>query len=113
MDNQDKIAKAGGRSYIPTQIVRDHLWLHENQIVTLKFIKRTNGEERVLTGRLGVRRYVKGVGMAYEPSDKDLFVIYDMAIARTLPEADRAKAYRCVPLDSVLEIHAGGRVVTP
>lgn len=83
----------------------------EGQIVTVVFIKRTNGDRRQLTGRIGVGKYVKGVGLAYEPAHHQLLTIFDVQLAKTLPEGDRSKAYRMIPIDSVLEIRAGGDVV--
>jgi hypothetical protein len=80
---------------------------HQGEILSVRFIKRTTGEERLLVGRAGVKKYVKGVGLSYDPKSRNLITIYDMALAAKLPENERAKAYRSIPTDAVLEIRAG------
>jgi len=47
-------------------------------IFTVEFVKRTNGEYRVMNCRGGVQKGVKGVGLAFDPREKGLFVVYDM-----------------------------------
>lgn len=79
-----------------------------NTIVTIKFIKRTNGEARTLNGLLHVKKYVTGRGAPYVFADYGLFTIFDLEIAKTLPPENRAKSYRCFGYESVYEITAGG-----
>lgn len=86
---------------------------HHDTIVTVVFIKRTTGELRTLNGTLNCKKYVNGRGMSYNPADKNLCTIFDLAIAKTLPEAQRNKAYRMVNLEMVTEIRAGGKVYRP
>ena len=45
---------------------------------TVEFIKRTTGELRVMTCRLGVTKGVTGKGMAFDPSSKGLLPVYDV-----------------------------------
>lgn len=99
--------------YLDAKKAFEILTQYHERIVTVKFIKRTNGELRTLNGRLGVSKYVKGVGMSYDPKAKNLITIFDMRIASSLPESERNKAYRCVPLDAILEIKADGKVFQP
>jgi hypothetical protein len=99
--------------YMDPAKVAEILMKYEGQIITVSFIKRTNGELRVLNGRVGVKKYVKGAagkGPSYDPKAHNLFTIFDMQVAARLPEEQRAKAYRSIGLESVLEIHAGGLV---
>jgi hypothetical protein len=91
----------------------DLLQIFNGQIITVVFIKRTTGDCRILNGRLGVKKYTNGVGMAYDPAAKNLITIYDMQEAQKLPEDKRSKAYRCIPLDGVLEIRAEGKRFNP
>lgn len=42
------------------------------------FIKRSTGERRTMSARLGVHKGVKGVGLAFEPKDHNLLCVYDM-----------------------------------
>ena len=77
----------------------DLLRASDGKIVTVRFIKRTNGEERTLTGRLGVKKYLRGGPAAYNFAEKGLISIYEMD-----------NGYRCVPVESILELRAGGEV---
>lgn len=99
--------------FFASEAARAILSASHGKIITVIFRKRTNGEIRKLNGRCGVKKYVKGVGLAYDRADYDLYGIYDMQIAATLPESDRAKAYRNVPLDAVVEFHVDGNVLRP
>lgn len=74
----------------------------------VKFIKRTDGTIREMTCRTGVKQGVQGKGLVYNPKDKNLLVVW-------IPEQDRRdntrdNGYRCLPIDSVLEVHAEGKV---
>ncbi len=78
------------------------------RIFTAIFIKRTTGERRTMTCRLGVKKHVKGVGMAYKPEDHNLIGVYDMQYAA---QVNPEKAYRMIDLESVMEIHSGGEII--
>lgn len=94
--------------YMEISAVRNVLAIHPDKIITVTFTKRTTGEVRVLTGRLGVSQYVTGEGLRFVPSDKNLFTIFDMALAAKLPKERRKEAYRCIPMDTVINIKAQG-----
>ena len=47
------------------------------KIFSVTFTKK-NGDERVMTARMGVRSYVNGKGMKYDPKSKGLLTVYDM-----------------------------------
>lgn len=72
------------------------------QIFTVRFIKK-NGDERVLTGRTGVKRYVTGTGRSYDPLTKNLVSVYELNRDTKGPEN-----YRFIPLDRLLEVRIGG-----
>lgn len=42
----------------------------------VQFIKR-DGSVRDMTARTGVRRHLRGGGMSFDPSDKDMIVVFD------------------------------------
>lgn len=49
------------------------------KIFTVSFYKRTGkGELRVMNCRRGVKKGVKGVGLKFDPKEKQLMVVYDM-----------------------------------
>lgn len=77
-------------------------WIQETdgKIFSVKFIKRTSGEERILVGRTGVRK-----GLAEAPSkpgidfDKNnLLCVWDM----------QAGGYRSIPVEGIKAIKVEG-----
>lgn len=50
----------------------------EDTFFSVHFIKK-NGELRKMVCRLGVKKGVKGVGMSYNPTEKGLLCVYDVA----------------------------------
>jgi hypothetical protein len=73
------------------------------RIFSVLFVKRTDGTERRMTCRMGVRRYLKGVGLTFNPWDYHLQVVWDT----------QKRDYRFISLDAVLEIRARGQVIVP
>jgi len=67
-------------------------------IFSVTFTKRTTGEDRKMVCRTGVRKGVKGVGMSYDPGEKDLVVVFDM----------QKKGFRTIPLEGIKEIKVRG-----
>lgn len=82
-----------------------HFSAKYRQIFTIEFIKRTNGQKRVMNGMTGVRRYVNGRGLPYDNIAKGLFTVYDMKAP-----GEGAKKYRQVPLDSISRLKIKQRV---
>lgn len=61
------------------------------------FIKR-DGTTRHMTARLGVRKHVRGTGMAYSPRDKGLMTVWDTVKKeyRMIPTvASRILSFKC------------------
>lgn len=50
------------------------------RIFAVEFTKRTNGERRYMVARYGVRAYVKGVGLSFDPAAKQLIVVWDVQL---------------------------------
>ena len=67
-------------------------------IFGVDFVKRTTGEVRKMTARLGVKKHLKGGEAAYDAAAKDLIFVYDVA----------AKGYRSIALDAIKAIRFGG-----
>ena len=67
------------------------------KMLTVVFIK-ADGTERVLNGRVGVSKYVKGTGKVM--SDKYL-TIYDV----------KNKGYRSVNKDTIIEVRANKQII--
>ena len=82
------------------------------------FIKRTTGEVREMNARLGVSKGVTGVGMAYDPTKKNLIGCADM---QKIIENRKAgmeeieavkKAYRMISADAITHLSVGGSKYT-
>lgn len=67
-----------------------------------KTIKRTTGELRVFNCRFGVTKGVKGVGLAFDPNDKNLIVVWD----------NKRKDFRMINCDTIQEIKVRGITIT-
>ena len=72
------------------------------------FVKRTSGEERIMDCRIGVHKFVKGVGMKFTPKDYDLISVWDLRAWD--PKGDTG--YRFINIRTVKEIHFAKRVYT-
>ena len=48
------------------------------KIFGVSFIKRSTGELRHMTARLGVKKGVTGEGLKYDPESRQLMTVYDM-----------------------------------
>ena len=69
--------------------------LVKGKFFTVSFIKK-DGSERILTGRLGVKKYVKGTGKGHNVPD--LITVFE----------NRLKTYRSFYLDKVNWVHCCG-----
>lgn len=77
------------------------------KIFTVEFIKRTNGELRTMNCRRGVQKGVKGVGLKFEPAEKDLLVVYDM---QKIEEGkDEKGAFRMINLADLVALRMDGK----
>jgi hypothetical protein len=70
----------------------------EGRIFTVKFIKRSTGEERVMKCRYGVARDLKGVGPAYSAEEHKLITVYDI----------EKEGYRAIPIESISYVKIDG-----
>lgn len=75
--------------------------LESQKIVGLKFIKRSTGEVRTMSARIGVVKNIVGTGKSFSDEEKQLVTVWDM----------NASGYRSVPCENVLEVKANGEVV--
>jgi hypothetical protein len=64
-----------------------------NKIFSVTFIKK-DGSTRRMVARLGVRKGVKGVGMSFSPSEKNLMVVFDM----------HKRGFRMINLETIVEL---------
>jgi len=62
------------------------------------FIKKTNNELREMVCRFGVKKYVNGKGMKYDPLSKGYLPVWD----------SEKMDYRMINLNTLLTIHYSG-----
>ena len=82
----------------------------DGKVFSVVFTKRTTGERRKMVCRRFVKAYVKGVEPDRAETDKEIgcLTVYDMEVAKTLPQDQRDKAYRRISLENVEEIKLAG-----
>jgi hypothetical protein len=72
----------------------------KGRFFTVSFIKRTDGTKRVMNARLGVKAYLKGGELPYNPNSKGthgLIPVFD------IPK----KAYRMINVDTITKLKIG------
>ena len=78
--------------------VREIVSNTNGQFFNVEFKKRSTGELRNMTARVGVSKYITGEGLKYNAKEKDLLPVYDMI----------AKGYRMVSIDGITQLRANG-----
>lgn len=68
----------------------------KGEFFTICFVKRTNGEKRIMNCRFGVKKYVTGEGLKFEPKERNLLVVFDV----------HKEQYRMINLESIIWIKA-------
>jgi hypothetical protein len=72
---------------------------NRGKFFTVTFTKRTTGETRVLNGRQGVTKHLKGGEAAYNFSEKRLLPVFDVVKGE----------YRSIPIEGITEVKILGR----
>lgn len=83
-----------GRNEVP-RIVADC----GHRFFTVRFVKRTTGEERTMNCRRMVRKHLRGGESAYNFDERKLVSVFDV----------QRGGYRCFPIDGVRELRAHGK----
>ena len=74
----------------------------DGQIFSVEFIKRSTGELRKMTCRLGVKKHLKGGSKPYSAKQHNLLTVFDM----------EKSGYRSIPLESVRKLTVSGQTFT-
>ena len=77
------------------------------KIMSVQFIKRTDGTIRVLRGRLGVKAGVKGIGAIYDFKENGLIPIHLMNGDENRSD-DAFKNWRTIPIEGVQSVTVDG-----
>jgi len=84
------------------QIVKDFInMIARNGAIFNVVFEKKDGTIRHMRCRLNVKKYVKGIGMRFNPEDYNLLVAYDL---------DK-EGYRMIPLGRVLYIKSGNKIL--
>jgi hypothetical protein len=70
----------------------------KGRMFTVTFIKKSNGQKRVMNARLGVKAYLRGGVLPYDPNTKGLIPCYDV----------QTKDYRMVNIQGITNLKTGG-----
>jgi len=76
--------------------------IRSGRIFSVTFVKRTDGTERKMVARLGVRSHLQGGESAYDASDENLIVVFDC----------QKREYRAIPVEGILAMKVDGQVYT-
>lgn len=78
--------------------INDFVKATNGKIFAIKFIKRSDGAERKMICRTGVKKHLKGGELAYDPVSKGLITVFDMTV----------NGYRSIPIEGVFSILIDG-----
>jgi hypothetical protein len=70
----------------------------KGRMFTVTFIKKSNGEKRTMNARLGVKAYLRGGVLPYDPNTKGLIPVYDI----------HTKDYRMINIQGIVNLKTGG-----
>lgn len=72
----------------------------DGRFFTALFVKRTNGEIRLMNCRTGVKRHLAGGSLPYNPEDHNLLVVWDRG----------KRQYRTIPAENILMLKHHGKM---
>lgn len=72
--------------------------MESGKVFSVRFTKRTDGQDRLMRCRFGVKAHLKG-GTTYKPHPKALFHVFDM---------DK-RSYRSIPWEGIKELKIDGQ----
>jgi hypothetical protein len=81
------------------RLLYEHKESGSSSMFAVTFIKRTTGEERTMLARFGVKSFLKGGTLAFDPEDYNLMTVFDM---------DK-QAYRSINMEGLLSLSMGGQ----
>ena len=84
---------------IDRDTAKQYIYKTNGKIFSVVFTKK-NGEKRKMGCRLGVSKYVKGVGLKFKPEKKSLIGVFDMV----------KHAYRFISLNTLEKLKINGHV---
>ena len=93
---------------IDKDTAKKYIYATNGKIFSAVFTKK-DGEKRKMVCKLGVSRYVKGVGLKFKPKELGYIQVYDMIYASTV---DPEKAYRFINTKTLEQLKVKGITYT-
>jgi hypothetical protein len=72
----------------------------DGKIFSVEFVKK-DGSLRKMNARLGVTKHLKGVGLSFNPTEKNLLPVFDL----------QKEAYRMINASTIQRIKLSGREI--
>lgn len=72
--------------------------ISDGLIFGVSFVKRTTGELRTMSCRLGVKKFLRGGKLTYSPAEKELLTVFSM----------NDNGYRSIPLNAIKRLSIAG-----
>jgi len=88
----------GGKVLIDKETAIQMIKYSKGKIFGVTFVKRTTGDIRNMSARLGVSKSVTGEGLRYDPESKQLMTVYDM----------HKKQYRMLNTETLYKLNMKG-----
>lgn len=70
----------------------------EGRFFAVDFVKRSTGEHRHMTCRIGVKKHLTGAGPAYDSKAKNLVTVFDTVKG----------GYRAIPVENIIRLKIDG-----
>lgn len=80
----------------------------EGKMFSIRFIKRTDGSEREMVCRTGVKSRLAGGEPAYDPKDYKLINVFDMHAPAKKGSTEKGD-YRSIPIEGIIQIKMEGK----
>ena len=79
--------------------------MNSGKIFTAQFIKK-DGTPRTITGRTGVKKGNKGIGLSFDPIAKNLLPVVDLQLLKKVEDINKAK--RFINLSTIVWVQISG-----
>lgn len=82
---------------------------HSGKIFSCEFVKK-DGTVRQMKCRTGVKKYLAGGTLAYDPIERGLLPVYE--VKSGVSEEEREDSYRMINIQTLLTLNIGGQEFT-
>lgn len=82
--------------------IRAALQSTKGKIFSLSFIKKSTGELREMSARLGVTRHLRGGSTPYKPKDHNLIIVFETSGGKSI-------GYKAIPVENIKKLVIEGK----